>query len=177
MPIGQDASQWTSRRDRYGPLTSLCLLRQDIFQINKFFFKKRHTQGHKQAMSHSCGVQTDHKVPKGKCFAQTGGDGGLLGRTPSTHSVKSSAAPSEASLLLSTESESRLRARSGEGQRKFWKLTIQQLLAQPCRSSSAFPAALLSSSQRELEGLEPQGSDSCLDAQHCPPAQAQAALH
>lgn len=78
-------------------------------------------QSHKQAITHSRGVQTDPKVPKGKEYAQTGGKG-APGRTP-LHSLKNSAAPSEASFLLSTESRSRLSSRSGERQRKFRKRT------------------------------------------------------
>lgn len=41
------------------------------------------------------------------------GMGGFWGAQPSTHSVKSSAAPSEASFLLSTETENRLSTMKG----------------------------------------------------------------
>ena len=109
LPICQDEYQWTSRRDRYRPLPPLHRLPQNRFKATKPILPWEES-GTESQISHSPLLQhpTDRIVPKSKEYAQRAGKVGSQDACSFTHSVKRLAAASEASFLLSTESESKL---------------------------------------------------------------------
>ena len=96
------------------------------------------------------------------------GMGGFRGAQPSTHSVKSSAAPSEASFLLSTETENRLSTMKGVDNAISAIIPISALSVQHCLGLPALhlsPLGPAPSQAQEVSALT--GTLLCFSAAPC----------
>lgn len=129
--------------------------------------RERLVQNPKQATSHSCSVQVDPKVPKGKDYSQMGM--GIPGCT-----ALYSLGQEHGLLLQRPVSISQQKAKAGcergvgrdrqvpETSKFCFCLKIPIDPPQPSQPHPAPP--------RRRWRAEPRGSDSCLDAQPCPPS-------